>query len=438
MPPTSALSTDLYELTMAAAYFESGIRQRATFELFARSLPRHRSYLIVAGLEQALDYLATLHFERDEIEFLRAQPVFKHVRHEFFDYLSELRFTGDVWAMPEGTVAFANEPVLRVTAPIIEAQIVETFLLATINFQTMIATKASQVVTAAQGRNVVDFGTRRAHGPQAGMLAARAAFIGGCTGTSNVEASHRFGIPIFGTLAHSFIMAFDDEEEAFRAFLKVFPDAATILVDTYDTIAAVKLLAQKFGPAVPAVRLDSGDLVSLSKQVRQILDGAGMTNTKIFSSGDLNEHSIAELLKRGAPIDGFGVGTQLTTSYDSPALGGVYKLVSIAGAGSVKLSRDKATYPLPKQVWRHPDFARDLVAAEDEPSPGNSWQPLIERVDLRQREPLVEARARAAEQLNRLPPDLRALDSEANYPVEFSKHLEDERRKLQERRARSG
>src|SRR5882724_10868197 len=229
-----ALSTDLYQLTMAAAYFENGRRETATFELFVRSLPPKRSYLIAAGLEQALDFLSQFRFQREEIEYLRAQPMFNRVSREFFDFLAELRFTGDVWAMPEGTVAFANEPLLRVTAPIIEAQLVETFLLSTINFQTLIASKAARVVTAARGRNVIDFGTRRAHGPQAGMLAARAAFIGGCAGTSNVEAGHCFGIPIFGTLAHSFIMAFDDEEEAFRAFLKAFPETATILVDTYD------------------------------------------------------------------------------------------------------------------------------------------------------------------------------------------------------------
>ena len=431
-----ALSTDLYQLTMAAGYFESGMRQHATFELFVRSLPPWRSYLMAAGLEQALEYLTMLRFKRDEIEFLRAQPVFNHVSREFFDFLAELRFTGDVWAMPEGTVAFANEPLLRITAPIIEAQLVETFLLSTINFETLIATKASRVVSAAQGRSVIDFGTRRAHGSQAGMLAARAAYIGGCAGTSNVEAGHRFGVPIFGTLAHSFIMAFDAEEEAFRAFLKVYPDTATILVDTYDTIAAVKLLAQKFGAVVPAVRLDSGDVLRLSKQARKILDAAGMTKTRIFCSGDLDEHRIAKLVAGGAPIDSFGVGTQLATSYDAPALGGVYKLVSAAGGGRIKLSRAKATYPLPKQVWRHK--GKDLICAADEARPGKDWQPLLRRVDLAAREPLSSMRDRAMAELKKLPPKLRALDSEPDYPVKFSKRLEHERRKLQERRARIG
>ena len=437
-----ALLTDLYQLTMAAAYFESGVRERATFELFIRALPPQRAYLIFAGLDQALDHLANLRFTADEIDYLRGQPVFKHVSREFFDFLPELRFTGDVWSMPEGTVAFGMEPLLRVTAPIIEAQLVETYLLSTINFQTLIASKAARVVTAAQGRSVIDFGTRRAHGPTAGMWAARAAYIGGCAGTSNVEAGHRFGIPVFGTLAHSFIMAFDDEEEAFRAFLKVFPDTATVLVDTYDTLAAVKLLACKFGPNIPAVRLDSGDLLCLSKQVRRELDAAGMANTKIFCSGDLTERRIADLIGGGAPIDAFGVGTQLATSYDAPALGGVYKLVEGPRGGCGKLSPDKATYPHAKQVWRNERNLRDVVTAVDERPPSGEWRPLLVPVmkngRVTHRKPLVEARARAAEELRRLPSELLALDSKANCPVEFSERLEDERRQLQKRRAGAG
>jgi nicotinate phosphoribosyltransferase len=318
------LTTDLYELAMAAAYFDNGINQRAVFDLFIRRLPERRSYLIAAGLEQALDYLSTLSFTADQIEYLREHSSFQNASAEFFDYLSRFRFTGDVWAMPEGTAVFAMEPLLRVNAPIIEAQIIETFLLSTINFQTMIASKASRIVRAAEGRSVIEFGTRRAHGTEAGLFAARAAYIGACVGTSNVEAGHLFGIPTFGTLAHSFIMSFDREDDAFRAFLKVFPKTATVLVDTYDTIRAVKRLARDFGPAIQAVRLDSGDLLELSKQVRQILDDAGMTGTKIFASGDLNEYKIADLISRGAQIDSFGVGTELATSYDAPDLSGVY------------------------------------------------------------------------------------------------------------------
>lgn len=446
------LITDLYELTMAAAYFENGFHQRAVFELFTRRLPKHRSYLIVAGLEQALDYLSTLRFSGDQIDYLREHPSFKKVSREFFQYLGEFKFTGDGWAMPEGTAAFGMEPLLRVTAPIIEAQIVETYLLSTINFQTMIASKAARVVTAAAGRDIVEFGTRRAHGTEAGLLAARAAYIGGCVGSSNVEAGHLFGIPTFGTLAHSFVMSFDDEDTAFRAFLKVFPETATVLVDTYDTIAAVKRLARDFGPSIPAVRLDSGDLLDLSKQIRKILDYAGMTSTKIFASGDLNEHRIADLISRGAHIDSFGVGTELATSYDSPALSGVYKLAALEENGQmsmrIKLSHDKETYPGAKQVWRFTDetsgYVRDLIALADEglPDQGDGLcHSLLERV-MEQGRPvgradrdrptlLNDARERARSALEKLPADLLLLESKATYPVSFSERLIEAREKLE-------
>ncbi len=461
------LTTDLYELTMAAAYFENGLHHRAIFELFVRKLPERRSYLIVAGLDQALDYLSTLRFTSDQIDYLREHPSFKKVSREFFDYLAEFRFTGDVWAMPEGTPAFGMEPLLRVTAPIIEAQVVETFLLSTINFQTMIASKAARVVTAAQGRSVVEFGTRRAHGTEAGLLAARAAYIGGCAGTSNAEAGHLFGIPTFGTLAHSFVMSFEDEDESFRAFLKVFPETATVLVDTYDTIAAVKRLARDFGPSIPAVRLDSGDLCELSKQVRGILDEAGMTGTNIFASSDLNEYKIADLIARGAQIDSFGVGTELATSYDAPALSGVYKLAGIEEHGHVsmriKLSHDKATYPGPKQVWRLTDesgsYNQDIITLADEPNNRTgSWHPVLKQVMkqsqvldgfalnrsnqvddtslTKMREArfasLNDARDRAHDELSRLPDELLALDSEARYTVAFSEQLIREKEKLEQ------
>jgi nicotinate phosphoribosyltransferase len=446
------LTTDLYELTMAAAYSESGINHRAIFELFVRTLPDCRSYLIAAGLEQALEYLRRLKFTADQIDYLRRHPSFKHVGKRFFDYLGELRFTGDVWAVPEGTVAFGMEPLLRVEAPIIEAQIVETFLLSTINFQTAIASKAARVVTAAQGRRVIEFGTRRAHGTEAGLLAARAAYIAGCAGTSNVEAGYTFGIPTFGTLAHSFVMSFDDEDAAFRAFLRVFPDTATLLVDTYDTISAVRRITADLHSHVPAVRLDSGDLVDLSKQVRQMLDQAGMNATRIFASGDLDEHRIAELLSRGAAIDAFGVGTQLATSYDAPALGGVYKLVEMKGGRTsmrIKLSPHKVTYPGPKQVWRrmddHGKYAEDVIALADE-DPLDA-EPLLVQVmkagrlveddqtePTRERrlERLERARARAAEQLCRLREGLLSLTPSDRYPVRFSDRLVTTQRRLQE------
>ena len=447
-----ALATDLYELTMAAAYFENGLHQPAVFELFVRSLPRHRSYLIVAGLAQALEYLASLHFSEEQIDFLRRQPAFKHVSREFFEYLAEMRFTGDVWAMPEGTAAFAMEPLLRVSAPIIEAQLVETVLLSTLNFQTLIASKTARIVTAARGHDVIEFGSRRAHGPEAGVLAARAAYVAGCAGTSNVEAGRRFGIPIFGTLAHSFVMAFDREQDAFQSFLKTFPDTATILLDTYDTVAAAKMLAAKLGPRIPAVRLDSGHLESLSKRVRRILDQSGMGKTKIFASGDLNEHRIADMITRNAPIDSFGVGTELSTSRDAPALGGVYKLVgqSTPGGikGRIKSSPDKSTYPLPKQVWRKIGkngwYSGDLLAGVEEGPPSCSAKPLLIPVVRKGRvletdaASLPSARTRADNELRHLPPALLELRSpRMYYPVKFSRMLEKTRKELSVRGATS-
>lgn len=464
------LTTDLYELTMAAAYFDNRINDKAVFELFVRRLPRNRSFLIAAGLEQALDYLSSLRFTAGQIDYLRSHPAFVNVSREFFDYLAGFRFTGDVWAMPEGASVFAMEPIIRVTAPIIEAQIVETFLLSTINFQTMIASKAARVVTAARGRSIIEFGTRRAHGSEAGLFAARAAYIGGCIGTSNVEAGHLFGIPTFGTLAHSFIMSFDDEDEAFHAFIKVFPKTATILVDTYDTIAAVERLARDFGPVIPAVRLDSGDLLDLSIRVRQILDQAGMRETKIFASSDLNEYRIADLIARGAQIDSFGVGTELATSYDSPALSAVYKLAGLERGGRfeprIKLSEGKATYPGAKQVWRFTDeagqYSQDVVTFSDEAAAAQSlqslpglWQPMLAqvmkdgltisdsfasgdqdaRIEVARQARLArlnQARNRAAEELKRLPDELLALDGTAGYPVTFSNRLVEEQARLKD------
>ena len=458
------LTTDLYELTMAAAYFDNGLHNtRAIFDLFIRRLPPERCYLITAGLEHALDYLSSLSFSADQIDYLREHPSFKHVSREFFEYLRTFKFTGDVWAMPEGTAAFAMEPLLRVTAPIIEAQVIETFLLSTINHQTMIASKAARVVASADGRDVIEFGTRRAHGTEAGLYSARAAYIGGCLGTSNVEAGHLFGIPTFGTLAHSFVMLFDKEDEAFRAFLKVFPETATVLVDTYDTIAAVKRLANDLKSSIPAIRLDSGDLCELSKQARSILDQAGMTATKIFASGDLNEERISDLLARGARIDSFGVGTELATSYDAPALSAVYKLAGIDDNGRVtmkiKLSHDKATYPGAKQVWRFANedgkYVEDRIAFADESAPliiskNGSWRPLLEHVmtngrptnarsqaassrearDAR-RANLDRARERAMEEMKRLPANLLALKCTAEYRTTFSERLIAEREALE-------
>ena len=430
----SALLTDLYELTMAAAYFENEFHASASFELFVRSLPAERSFLLAAGLEQALDYLENLHFEPGDIDYLRSQPVFAHVSDAFFDYLKDFRFSGEVWAIPEGTPVFGEEPLLRVTAPIVEAQIVETFLLSTLTFQTMIASKAARVVAAAEGRGVVEFGTRRAHGPEAGVLAARAAYIGGCMGTSNVEAGQRFGVPVFGTLAHSFVMAYSNEEEAFRRFQQLFPEHAVLLIDTYDTLAAVEKIIQA-GLRPRSVRLDSGDLLELSKQVRRRLDQAGLHETRIFASGDLDEFAIADLLTRGAHIDAFGVGTALATSKDAPALSGVYKLVDVeSGEGPsyrAKFSQEKATYPGRKQVFRFPDsnggHREDIIACEGERYPDG--KPLLSCV-MRQGQRLApspklqQVQNRARQELAKLPEACHRLRHAEAYPVRFSRGLE--------------
>ncbi len=286
------LVTDLYELTMAAAYHPHDLAdQRTSFELWVRKLPQRRNYLIAAGLEQAVHYLRHFRFAPEQIDYLRGLPLFAHVAPDWFDRLAALRFGGDVWAMPEGTAAFGGEPLLRVTAPLMQAQLVETFLITTLTMQTVVASKAARVVTAARGRPVVDFGSRRAHGPQAGLLAARAAYLAGCTGTSNTEAARLLGIPAVGTQAHSWIMALGHEVEAFRKFAQVFPEGLTLLIDTYDTVQGARN-ALASGAPFQAVRLDSDDLATLSREVRAVLDGAGRRDVQIVASGDLNEHKI--------------------------------------------------------------------------------------------------------------------------------------------------
>jgi len=359
----SALLTDLYELTMAAGFVASG-KQRdiATFELFVRRLPPNRRFLIAAGLEQALEYLTSIHFSAAGIAYLRGLPQFAQAPEEFFEHLAALRFTGDVFAVPEGTPMFPGEPLLTVRAPLVEAQIVETYLLATIGFQTMIASKAARIVAAAEGRGVVEFGTRRAHSPEAGTLAARAAYIGGCLGTSNTEAGFRYGIPVYGTSAHSWVQSFASEEESFRALKRLLGSATVQLIDTYDTIEGARRAAAVGGP-IWGVRIDSGDLVALSRLVRAILDEAGMTDARIMVSGDLTEARVREIAGAGAPIDAMGVGTDLATSGDAPNLGVVYKLVEIESGGATrhtfKRSSEKATLPGAKQVFRHAD--RDVI-----------------------------------------------------------------------------
>ena len=428
-----ALVTDLYELTMSAAYFSSGITDPATFELFVRSLPESRGTLIAAGLEQAVHYLTNVRFTSDQIDYVRNLPIFKHADRRFFDALKRFRFTGDVWAVPEGTPVFPNEPIMRVTAPIIEAQVAETYLITTIMMQTMIATKAARVVDAAQGRGVVDFGSRRAHGPQAGVLAARAAFIGGCTGTSNVMAARALGIPPVGTCAHSFVMAFEDEAEAFRKFRRIFPEETVLLIDTYDTVAGAEK-AVRTGAGLGGVRLDSGDLAALSKRVRALLDENGLPNAQIVASSDLNEYKISDLLAAGAPIDLFGVGTEMVTSYDHPALGGVYKLVDVNGTGKIKDSTGKESYPGPKQIFRAADH--DVIGEAGESLPG---RPLLEPV-IRSGAldgalpPIEQIRERARAEREALPAGVLRMRSPDPYRVLISERLQAARSKLVERR----
>ena len=440
IPSSSGLLTDLYELTMAAGYVQNGFNACATFELFVRHLPERRNYLVVSGLDQALDFLTNIRFSEEEISYLKSLPLFRHVGPDFFEYLARFRFTGDLWALPEGTIAFPGEPLLRVTAPIAEAQVVETGLLAIIQLQTLVASKAARVTASASGRPVIEFGSRRAHGIEASVLAARAAFIGGCQGTSNTFAGFRFGIPVYGTQAHSWIMAYQNEETAFRSFLDVFPEGSTLLVDTYDIHAAVdKVIALRRKPR--AIRLDSGDILADSAWARKRLDDAGWKDVLIFVSGDLDEDRIEALLRGGACIDSFGVGTALSTSSDVPSLGVIYKLVEVEIDGEVrstaKFSEEKKTYPGRKQVFRFTGedgkFCGDVIALADESFPGG--KPLLVpvmrnglRIDTAAQTPterVQSARRRFFVEREHLPSRLLALEAaRPPYPVRYSSSLE--------------
>lgn len=418
---------------MAAGYFQSGFRAKATFELFVRELPSERNYLVAAGLEQAMQFLETVRFSAEDINYLRSQPIFKHVARDFFEYLSQFRFSGEVWAMPEGAVFFAQEPILRVTAPIIEAQLVETSLLSTINFQTMVASRAARLITAAAGRPVVEFGARRAHGSEAGIFAARAAWIAGCAGTSNVMAAKAFDIPAYGTQAHSWIMAYENEAQAFASFLHVFPEQATLLLDTYNVKAALQqIIAVKRKPA--GVRLDSGDMAAQSLWVRGQLDRAGWNDVQIFASGDLDEKKIGELLHHRARIDAFGVGSALVAPTDARNLSMIYKLVELEQAGktreAVKLSKSKTTLPGKKQVFRFSDkrgkWKQDLVGLENDN--GKGAETLLVPVmrngkRLSVAEPLEVARRRCSESLKRLPRHVLVNTPARPYPVQHSSAL---------------
>ena len=427
----SLLLTDTYELSMLEAYRAHSMADIAVFELFFRKLPPERGFLLAAGLEQAVAYLENLRFTPEDLAWLSASGLFAP---DFVASLADFCFTGDVDAVPEGTVVFADEPVLRVTAPLPQAQLVETRLLNLVHFQTVIASKAARVVLGAPGKQLVDFGLRRAHGAEAGLLAARASYLAGFDGTATLQASLEFGIPAVGTMAHSFVQAHDDEATAFEHFARVRPRALTLLVDTYDTERGARIVAALAprlavdGIMVSAVRLDSGDLAAHARAVRAILDAAGLQRIRIFASGGLDEYSLQALCAGGAPIDGFGVGTGLTTSSDVPALDCAYKLQEYAGKPRRKRSEGKATWPGRKQVYRRyaadGTIAGDVVGLLDEPLPGEALlQPAMRSG---QRVPglpgLAEARARAAASLARLPEPLRRLEA-ATVPVEISPRL---------------
>jgi len=431
------LSTDLYELTMAASYVALGLRDQAVFSLSVRSLPSNRPFLVVAGIQEAIERVAMLTFPPEAITYLQTLP---NLPSDFVRQLEHFRFTGDIWAVTEGTVVFPNEPILEVHAPIEQAQLLETLLLNAIHYPSLVATKAARCRLVAPNKTLIDFGLRRTPSIDAGLAAARAAYLAGFAGTSNVLAGQRYGIPVSGTVAHSFIEAFPSELEAFRAFAQTYPGNPILLIDTYDTVRGAQhaiLVAQELraqGRRLAAVRLDSGDLLVLSRQVRRMLDEAGFPDVQIFASGGLDEYEIAALLSAGAPIDGFGVGSRLGTSADAPLVDMAYKLVEYAGHPTLKLSTGKQSLVGPKQVWRQigPDgrYQRDRVTLREEPAPGPDWQPLLHCV-MRGGEPmsfpsLDELRTAHATEMARLPDSLRSLDaSTSHYPVEYSPLLQE-------------
>ncbi|MGO9231967.1 MAG: nicotinate phosphoribosyltransferase [Bryobacteraceae bacterium] len=423
----NGLLTDFYELIMAAGYFQAGkAAEIATFEFAIRRLPPNRNYVLAAGLPQAVDYLLNLGFAAEEIDYLRGLPQFARAPREFFDYLRGFRFTGDLFAVPEGTPLFSGEPLLTVRAPVIEAQLPETYLLSAVSFQSLVASEAARLVAAAGGRPVVEFGTRRAHTPEAGVLGARAAYLGGCAATSNTLAGFRFSIPVAGTAAHSWVMSFTSEEAAFRKLQSTLGDNAVQVLDTYDVAEAARRVAA-LGAPLWGVRIDSGDFLGGARQVRTILDEAGLKEARIMVSGDLDEYRVHELVAAGAPIDVFGVGTQLSVSADAPALNSVYKMVELEIGGikryTAKYSADKHSMPGAKQIFR--DVARDVVARSGECGRGEALlRPVILGGRLVEPLPsLEEARRRASESVARLSPALRELEAAEPWPVIYSREL---------------
>ena len=436
------LLTDFYELTMCDSYFENGKNETATFDLFIRKLPPNRSYFVFAGLEQVLLFLKNIKFSEKQISYLKE----KRLSDGFLEYLKGFKFTGEVWSVPEGTIVFPEEPLIRVTAPIIEAQLVETFILNTVNLQTMIATKASRVVHAAKRRPVIEFGLRRTQGTDAGMKAARCSYLAGAEGTSNVLAGMKHGIPLFGTMAHSYIMFFDKEVDSFRAFAKTFPESSTFLIDTYDDLKGAENAAivakelEKKGHRLNAVRLDSGNLLSISQKVRRILDDRGLEYVKILASGDLDEYAIEQLLKKGAKIDAFGVGTRMGTSLDRPYVDVVYKLSGKVEDGNfvptMKLSKGKATLPGKKQIFRKRDrngnYAKDVIGLENERIEGERLLKEVMRDGrIACETPTLEMiRKTTLKNLSELPEKYKRLRNPSRYRIELSDRLTSKRNQV--------
>ena len=428
----SVLLTDLYELTMLQAYFAQRMGGTAVFEFFVRKLPKERNYLVAAGLQQVLDYLRHLNFSADELAWLRESG---HFTPAFVDSLVDLRFTGDVDAMPEGTVFFADEPILRITAPLREAQLVESRVMNLLHYETLVTSKAARMVLAAPGKMLIDFGLRRAHGAEAGLLSARASYLAGFAGTATLEAGRQFGIPVYGTMAHSYVQAHADETGAFESFAKSQPANAMLLIDTYDTERAARkvvTLAPKLagqGIAIKGVRIDSGDLGEHARRVRSILDAAGLTDIAIFASGNLDEYRLHELVAQHAPIDGFGVGTRMNTSADAPFLDCAYKLQEYEGRARRKRSEGKATWPGRKQIYRRFDDrgtpAGDILTIDSDLAPGKPLlRPVVRGgVTLDATAALAAAREHARTELGRLPERLRALEATLPYEVTVSQSL---------------
>lgn len=433
-PSSSVLLTDLYQLTMVQTYVEQGMMDTAVFELFVRRLPAQRGFLMAAGLEQVLDFLEQLQVSQAELQWLKQTGRFSR---SCLDYLETLRFSGDVHAMQEGTVFFPNEPILRVTAPLPQAQLLETRIMNLLNFQTLIASKAARSVLVAGGKPLIDFGLRRAHGAEAGLFAARASYLAGFAGTATVLAGMAYGIPIYGTMAHSFVQAHTDEKTAFEHFALAQPENAILLIDTYDTEAAAhKVVAlapglKQQGISVKGVRLDSGDLADHARKVRRILDEGGLPQAQILASGNLDEYRLRQLIASGAPIDSFAVGTAMTTSTDAPSLDCAYKLQEYAGRPCRKRSEGKATWPGCKQVYRryHHDgrLDHDVVTTLNDHQTGEPLLQPVMRDGRRLTRPpsLSELRARAAHELIRLPQPLRRLEDSSPFDVRISQSLQD-------------